>query len=85
VVYLSTNLVQHQSTKRVEIDLHFVRESVTTSDIGVLSVLTTLQFTDIFTKGLPPSVFTDFDPISTSVQDRVETARGVEYLLGFWD
>jgi hypothetical protein len=27
-VYLSTNLVQHQRTKHVEIDLHFVRERV---------------------------------------------------------
>ena len=27
-VYLSTNLVQHQQTKHVEIDLHFVRECV---------------------------------------------------------
>jgi hypothetical protein len=28
VVYLSTNPVQHQRTKHVEIDLHFVRENV---------------------------------------------------------
>jgi hypothetical protein len=76
VVYLSTNPVQHQRTKHVEIDLHFFRESVTAGDVRVLSVPTTLQFTDIFTKGLLPSVFTDFDPVSTSVQDRVETARG---------
>jgi hypothetical protein len=26
VVYLSTNLIQHQCTKHVKIDLHFVRE-----------------------------------------------------------
>ena len=28
VVYLSTNPVQHQRTKHVEIDLHFVRDRV---------------------------------------------------------
>jgi hypothetical protein len=58
-VYLS-NPVQHQSTKHVEIDLHFVHEHVAASDVRVLSVPTTLQFADIFTKGLPLSVFLDF-------------------------
>ncbi len=59
-VYLSTNPVQHQRTKHVEIDLHFIRERVAVGDVRVLSVPTTLQFTDIFTKGLPSSVFLDF-------------------------
>jgi hypothetical protein len=59
-VYLSTNLVQHHRTKHVEIDLHFIRERVAVGDVRVLSVPTTLQFTDIFTKGLPLSVFVDF-------------------------
>jgi hypothetical protein len=59
-VHLSTNLVQHQRTKHVEIDMHFVRERVAAGDIRVLSVPTTLQFADIFTKGLPSSVFLDF-------------------------
>jgi hypothetical protein len=55
-VYLSTNPVQHQRTKHVEIDLHFVRERVAVGDVWVLSVPITLQFADIFTKGLPASV-----------------------------
>jgi hypothetical protein len=59
-VYLSTNLVQHQRTKHVEIDLHFVRERVATGDVRVLHVLTTSQFTGIFSKGLPSSVFSEF-------------------------
>jgi phage gp36-like protein len=42
VVYLSTNLMQHQCMKHVEIDLHFVRERVATGDVRVLSIPTTL-------------------------------------------
>jgi hypothetical protein len=59
-VYLSTNPMQHQRTKHMEIDLDFVRERVAAGDVWVLSVPTTLQFTDIFTKELPSSVFLDF-------------------------
>jgi hypothetical protein len=60
VVYLSTNPIQHQRTKHVEIDLHFVREKVAIGQVCVLHVPMTLQFTDIFTKGLPSSVFNEF-------------------------
>jgi hypothetical protein len=59
-VYLSTNLVQHQRTKHVEIDLHFVRDRVAIGDVRVLHVPTTSQFADIFTKGLPSSTFFEF-------------------------
>ena len=64
-VYLS-NPVQHQQTKHVEIDLHFVRDRVAISDVRVLHVPTTSQFADIFTKGLPSSTFTEFAPALTS-------------------
>jgi hypothetical protein len=59
-VYLSTNPVQHQWTKHVEIDLHFVHDRVAIGDVRVLHVPTTSQFVDIFTKGLPSSTFTEF-------------------------
>jgi hypothetical protein len=59
-VYLFTNPVQHQRTKHVEIDLHFVRDRVAIGDVRVLHVLTTSQFADIFTKGLPSSTFSEF-------------------------
>lgn len=60
VVYLSTNPVQHQRTKHVEIDLHFVRDKAAFGDIHVLHVPSLSQYADIFTKGRPTSLFTDF-------------------------
>jgi hypothetical protein len=59
-VYLSTNPVQHQRTKHVEIDLHFVRDRVAIGDVRVFHVPTTSQFADIFTKWLPSSTFSEF-------------------------
>jgi hypothetical protein len=59
-VYLSTNPVQHQRTKHVEINLHFVRDRVAIVEVRVLHVPTTSQFADIFTEGLPSSTFTEF-------------------------
>jgi hypothetical protein len=56
-VYLSTNPAQHQHTKHIENDLHFMREHVAIGDVRVLHVPTTSQFVDIFTKGLPSLAF----------------------------
>jgi hypothetical protein len=44
----------------VEIDLHFIREKVAIGQVRVLHVPTTSQFADVFTKGLPSSVFEEF-------------------------
>jgi hypothetical protein len=46
-VYLSTNPVQHQRTKHVEIDLHFVCEHVAVRGVRVLYIPTTSEVTDI--------------------------------------
>ena len=59
-IYLSTNPIQHQQTKHVEIDLHFVRDHVALGEVRILHVPTTSQYADIFTKGLPTSVFVEF-------------------------
>jgi hypothetical protein len=58
--YLSTNPVQHQRTKHVEINLHFIRKHIAIGDVRVLHVPMTSQFMDIFKKGLPTLVFSEF-------------------------
>jgi hypothetical protein len=60
VVYRSTNPMQHQRMKHMQIDLHFIHELVVVGDVRVFRVPTTLQFADIFNKGSPSSVFTEF-------------------------
>nr|GEU65252.1 ribonuclease H-like domain-containing protein [Tanacetum cinerariifolium] len=60
VVYLSTNPVQHQRTKHIKIDIHFVRDMVQTGHIWVLHVPSRYHYADIFTKGLLTALFEDF-------------------------
>ncbi|GKA33081.1 ribonuclease H-like domain-containing protein [Tanacetum coccineum] len=59
-VYLSTNPVQHQRTKHIEIDIHFVREYVASGQVRVLHVPSRFQYAYIFTKGLPTALFLEF-------------------------
>jgi hypothetical protein len=40
-----------------------VRERVAIGDLRVLHVHTSSQYADIFTKGLPSSVFTELGPV----------------------
>nr|GEZ11945.1 ribonuclease H-like domain-containing protein [Tanacetum cinerariifolium] len=63
VVYISANHVQHQQTKHIEIDIHFVRDMVTTRQVNVLHVPSRFQYADIFTKRLPSALFKIFDPV----------------------
>nr|GEV32422.1 ribonuclease H-like domain-containing protein [Tanacetum cinerariifolium] len=59
-LYMSTNTVQQQRTKHIEIDMHFVRDFVTTGEVRVLHQPSRFQYADIFTKGLPAALFLEF-------------------------
>ncbi|GJW41480.1 NBS-containing resistance-like protein [Tanacetum coccineum] len=59
-IFLSGNPVQHQRTKHIEMDIHFVREKVARGEVRILHVPSRYQIADIFTKGLPRVLFDDF-------------------------
>nr|GEY11245.1 ribonuclease H-like domain-containing protein [Tanacetum cinerariifolium] len=59
-VYMSANLVQHQHTKHIEIDIHFVCDVVAKGEVHVLHMPLRFQYADIFTKGLHAALFIEF-------------------------
>ncbi|GJW24750.1 ribonuclease H-like domain-containing protein [Tanacetum coccineum] len=59
-VYMSASPMQHQRTKDIEIDIHFVRDKVAAGHVRVLHAPSRFQYADIFTKGLPYPLFADF-------------------------
>ncbi|KAJ0845099.1 putative RNA-directed DNA polymerase [Helianthus annuus] len=75
-VYLSGNPVQHQRTKHIELDIHFVRDLVQRGDVRILHIPSRYQIADIFTKGLPRVLFDDFRS-SLSIRPPLASTVGV--------
>lgn len=58
-INISLNPVQHDRTKHVEVDKHFIKEKIEEGTICMTYVPTTRQTADVFTKGLPQQLFED--------------------------
>ncbi|KAM2561850.1 hypothetical protein TB1_012882 [Malus domestica] len=56
-IAISFNPIQHQKTKHIEIDVHFVRERVAKQQLFVQFVSSREQYADILTKGLSAPLF----------------------------
>ncbi|CAN6271199.1 unnamed protein product [Urochloa humidicola] len=76
-VYMSWNPVHHKRTKHIELDIHFVREKVQLGQVHVMHVPSSCQFADVFTKGLPSSLFIDFRNSLCVDNANAETGGGV--------
>lgn len=49
-INIAQNPVQHDQTKHIEIDRHFIKEKLTTSILNLVHVTSDRQLVDIFTK-----------------------------------
>ena len=54
---IAQNLVQHDRTKHIEIDKHFIKEKLGSGLICTPYVSTRLQLVDVMTKGLCNNIF----------------------------
>ncbi|GJX39533.1 ribonuclease H-like domain-containing protein [Tanacetum coccineum] len=74
-IYMIANLVQHQQTKHIEIDIHFVHDMVARGQVRVLHVPSRYQYADIFTKGLSSALFEEFRTSLSVRPSPAQTAR----------
>jgi hypothetical protein len=58
-INIANNSVQHDRTKHVEIDRHFIKEKLDSGEICLPFVRTTKQLADVFNKGLDTAEFSN--------------------------
>ena len=57
---MAINPVQHDCSKQIAVDCHFVRERLAHGDLVVRYIPTKLQLANVFTKGLSSKLFEFF-------------------------
>ncbi|RDX81686.1 Copia protein, partial [Mucuna pruriens] len=60
-ISIAHNPVQHNRTKHIELDRHFIKEKLDSRLIVTAHVPTGLQVADVFTKGLPATRFQELN------------------------
>ncbi|RDY00634.1 Copia protein, partial [Mucuna pruriens] len=60
-ISIAHNAIQHDRTKHIEIDRHFIKEKLNSGLVVTAHVPTGLQVADIFTKGLPTARFQELN------------------------
>nr|GEY32007.1 NBS-containing resistance-like protein [Tanacetum cinerariifolium] len=80
-IFLSANPAQHQRTKHIEIYIHFIRDLIAAHQVRVLHVSSRYQYANIFTKGLPSTLFEEFRTSLSFRYPPAQTADVSRYFL----